>query len=475
MARVALLVEDDEEQIPFTSQVLSARGYEVTVCRTAGDARLAVPEIARPVDLAVVDRRLPEGETDEPSDDVGDSLLDWLLGALPDTPFVVFTGFGDMPHLRFATQERGVIPVGDGGLTLDRVVHLDKGQTIEFEKYVHRVAETVDQIGDVDLVLDAPADVLRPDRVSARLLRRVAQHFRGSAITARPLRGGLTGASIWQCDVRGEGGVSLANVVVKEVKCPRPSRAGGLHSVLPAARVAAPIALVTGLCDARRAMVMQVACAAPESMTQVIAEDEERAAALVRPLIDAIRQAVPRFGVTSMRLEEVVLPFIKWTELAERLERRGIPVPRPTLQITLTIGQQHGDLHPGNIVVRDAEAVLIDFDSEVIASRLVDPLTLLLSLLFHPDSPVRSGQWPSPDACMALGHEDFFQGCTVPAWTRAVWDWVANTQTGEREFWAVVLGFAARQLEFPDVRADGLATARAEALVKAAVAVLCTD
>lgn len=462
MVKRAILVEDDEQQAVFTTGVLRKAGFIVLAYKSAAEATAAIPGCSRPVDLVILDRRLPLEEGDEPVDEVGDELLDALLELLPDTPFVIFSGYTGVPHIQFATRERGVIPIGPASRTVDRVTPFDKEQSIEFASHVAAIATKINELDDVEA--DCSLDGDESEAVTRRLLKRVAIEMGASSLTARALAGGLTGAPVWLCQLR-SAGVPVGTVVVKQSPEIAQLPGAGLHTLLPGSFVAARVAVVVGMCDGRQAQVMQLAGNDARSLLDLLELAPGDAASHLRRISDVIQDSVTR-TLSSLTVAELCAPLGNWETLHQRLESHGVTVPRGSLVVTTNHSPQHGDLHPGNILVSDGHPILIDFDSEVVGSSLLDPLTALLSPLFHAESPFRDRAWPTTIQCSALGAEGFFTDSPCEGWMRGAWDWVQASKTTERELWSLVMAYSGRQLKYPDVLADDRVKSRAVALAR---------
>jgi Ser/Thr protein kinase RdoA (MazF antagonist) len=70
----------------------------------------------------------------------------------------------------------------------------------------------------------------------------------------------------------------------------------------------------------------------------------------------------------------------------------------------------HGNLHGGNILVNgDGVPVLIDYGDVKEGPAAIDPITLELSVLFHPDRP-KNVTWPSAEQARAWAD--------IPAYTQ---------------------------------------------------------
>lgn len=463
MDKYALLVEDDIEQTYFTSPILEENGFQVSMATNYMQAIETVAAMPRPVDLVILDRRLPRRPEDEPTDTVGDDLLSDLLVSLPDSLFIVFTGHTGIPHHQFATRERGIIEVVPNKQPLDRVCNFEKWQTNEFEDYVKQVSDLVESLTDVELIDNSPATPL--SAISRRLLRKVAHHFGGASIAVVPMSGGLAGLPVWRCKVRDRLGHDIASVVVKQSDGSKVPPGAGIHTILPAAYVAAPTDYVAGLCDGYRAQIMQLAGSDPTSLLALLAENEQQASVQLGLVADAISTTSSTTSVTRT-VSQLVAPLVKWESLSELLRPFGIRLPRGGMIASTRISAQHGDLHPGNILVVDGHPVLIDFDNEVMASRALDPLTALLSPLFHSDSPVRNSDWPSLEQCEQVETTEFLSNCPFPTWTARAHSWFESSVTSERERRALIFAYAARQLKYPDILADDSLKARAVALAR---------
>lgn len=459
-----MLVEDDPEHRARAVKVLEDAGFQVRNFAFATQALAAASSLEQPTDLIVLDRKLPQEERDEPEDATGDRLLEALLPVLPSSAFVTFSGFTGMEHQQFATRTRGVVPLEGDGADIDRVTSFAKQQSLDFKRFVRDLAERLKAVDDIELLSESA--VTEAER---RVLKRVALYLGARSVSAERLFGGLTTATVWRCGFSGNklSGGALGTVIVKVVKydevAPRPE---GMSLFLPASLVAARLASISGFCGGWQAQVLQLAGAEADSLFTVLENDDERAARALSVVVDAYRQPALRGVPDTRTFAELCQPLFPYERLAAELAKVQVPVPRRSLQVSVRQSPQHGDLHPGNVLVVRDHPVLIDLDSEVSASCLLDPVTALLSPLFHRDSPGRTSTWPTDVQCLSLGEPAYFDASPYAHWSREAWKWLQTAKTSDREVWSLVLIYAAKQLKYPDVSEDPLARRRATALAE---------
>lgn len=116
---------------------------------------------------------------------------------------------------------------------------------------------------------------------------------------------------------------------------------------------------------------------------------------------------------------------------------------------------QHFDLHGMNILVHRSshppKPILIDFGRVSIGPACFDPISLELSLLFHPDANRLRGDWPSLDQIRRWPELSVYvSGCPIKEFVEHCRKWTIAAKRGNREAFACVYAFALRQLMFRD-------------------------
>jgi len=110
----------------------------------------------------------------------------------------------------------------------------------------------------------------------------------------------------------------------------------------------------------------------------------------------------------------------------------------------------HGDLHGLNVLVTpEGEPTLIDYGDVRRANAALDPVTLELSVVYHPAMQGHLGGWPSEMQAENWGDIDVFcSGCPVEAFVRACRAWAVNVSAGEQEVLATAYAYSVRQVKY---------------------------
>lgn len=454
----AILIEDEPNAAARTIEALETRGFEVEWFSDATSVLEATSRGAI-VDLVVVDRKLPRTSGDVPSNAVGDELLITLLGRYTDVPLVVFSGYTEVGHIQFATGNRGTIQLRAGTVSVDRSVVFEKGQSLEFDRYVASIKDLLESFEDIEVRVDGPQG---PNKLDQRLLRRVAFEYNGTSITASALGGGLSGAAVWFCEIFRRGALHARVVVKRQQKRLEP---GGFQSLCEARLTAGTSATVTGFCSGFFCGVQQIVSTSPRSLMESIVQDPTEAETIVQKLRAGL-DPIATGPVNQSSVEEIAAPYASWAQIENAIISSGLEPPSASRLASSRLTSQHGDLHPANVMISEDQPVLIDFDSQTSGSALLDPVALLLGPLFHGDSSMRHGDWPSIAQADSLMGSEYLTDCPAPGYFGQIVNWIADRKSSERELASVVLAYACRQLKYEDVRSCQKTRERAVALIR---------
>lgn len=188
----------------------------------------------------------------------------------------------------------------------------------------------------------------------------------------------------------------------------------------------------------------------------VLEDNPEEAAAVVEALeamCSPWRLDVPHTAKTWADVRRSLISDEDYEVVAHGYDVLQVP-PDKAIQCLWT--SQHGDLHGANILVDDTlRPVLIDFGRTGEAPGVLDPVTLELSALFHPDSPLAADPWPSAHDLENWADLDrYLDDCPYPEFVAACRRWATAANVGQRDLFATVSAFCLRNLQYGDVDKD---------------------
>ena len=194
-----------------------------------------------------------------------------------------------------------------------------------------------------------------------------------------------------------------------------------------------------------------------ESAFDVARNAPERSEAVIRSVKDATARwiaGVPETRKTVRELRQRLLTDESLNQIREAFNLNWI-ADFEAREIQTRWACCHGDLHGCNVLVSQAQVTLIDFGDVGDGPASLDPITLELSLLFHPDAPDRAGRWPSTNQARRWGDLDaYLENCPFPEFVRECRNWALRVAVGKREVAVSAYSYLARQLKYDDTDKD---------------------
>lgn len=195
-----------------------------------------------------------------------------------------------------------------------------------------------------------------------------------------------------------------------------------------------------------------------ETLFEVVRRDAIAAVAVIQQ----VRASLERWS-SAQEVSRVSVGEIRRVKLSDEsfeaiIQQYGLEEIRDveSINVRASVSCIHGDLHGGNILVNQAGTpVLIDFGDVGVGYTGMDPITLEMSLVFHPDC-VTSGvsqemrsflqHWPVIDEyCQNNPFGDVVKYCR---------DWAYDISGDDRSVLAAGYAFAIRQLKYETVNSD---------------------
>ena len=453
-----LIVEDDDDFVEELRETIARLPGESDI-RVAGsrDEAFALLEDGF-LDLVILDLKIPtvSGALDADPEH-GHAVFTRIRSVAPGTPIFVLTGSpaeGFIPELLGNQQQ---IDIWSEGRKAGTILFLKK---YDFDKCLETltpIAEAIERLSDVELDRSGINLTLAEDR----LIRIFAKRFQGVRCVVSGLGGGLSGARVIRLRVTDSQGVQVHDAVAKLSTPADVQREGECYDkqVTRLDPAATPRKLATlefgahklagiffGLADGFDESAFDIANKLPDRSDDVIRSVETTTARWIdgvpetRRTIRQIRQRL----LSDEALDQIRNTFdLDWIQDFESRD------------IQARWACSHGDLHGRNILVSPDGTALIDYGDVGEGPASLDPVTLELSLLFHPDSPDTAGAWPSPEQARGWGDLDLYlEGCPFPQFVRECRAWALRAAAGKREVAASAYSYLVKQLKYEDTNKD---------------------
>jgi len=406
-------------------------------------------------DLMILDLRIPTqdgGFDDTPQH--GHAVFARARSVAPGMPILVLTGSPVEDFVETLLQQKQDVDIWGQG---KRVMTVDILRKYEFEKCPARlqpIAAAIHALSEVELHRGGVNLTIEDDR----LIRIFARRFGGTRCVISRLGGGYSGALVLRIRVTDAGGARVHDAVAKlgspsdvADECDRFDR---LVSRLDAHATPRKLATLEHGARAKAAIFYGLA----DGFEQTAFESATGAAVHVNTVILSIEAATARW------LEDVAESRRTILEIRRRLlsdDDQAKVVQEFSLdwangfeahQIQTKWSCVHGDMHGSNILVAvDGRVVLIDYGDVGEGPASLDPVTLELSLLFHPQRSQEQFGWPSADQAGHWGNLDMYlEGCPFGSFIRECRQWALRVAAGEREVAASAYSYLLRQLKYKD-------------------------
>jgi CheY-like chemotaxis protein len=448
-----LLIDDEAAVAHEIGRELVDLPVEVIAAVDAEDALRSVEQGA--FDMVVCDLRIPASTAaPDPHTTHGISVYDRVRVALPSVPVIIFSGYGELADLndRLSDAPRADL-VGEGEGRM--VTHRPKGRLPEVIQAIRTYVSELDRLSqDLEMLGQASASLASLDR---RLLRIHARQHDGVLVRVENLNGGRSSAKALRVEVERADGQVASRVVAKlnelsEVE-DEEHRYDSFIGALAAGTYTHRVGLLRAGAQHRAGIFYALAYGYDMSLFDLLRTDPSGAATAVNHLRDNLRpwfepavaatrslQAIRRLLVRDDQFPKLRQPVDAWVTPA--LEAIGVPIRSCP---------SHGDLHGGNLLLAaPGKSLVIDFGRLGSAGAGLDPITLELSAVLHPDAGQPLGGWPSLDqASHWMDLDRYLVDCPFPQFVRNCRIWTQHVARGEREQDAFVYSYALRQLLYP--------------------------
>jgi DNA-binding NarL/FixJ family response regulator len=458
-----LLIEDDpvflEDIVPKLRRTTGSTGI-LTVAESRDSAIKALNDAALKnefYDIFILDLKIPTIDRGGDAEiEHGKTVFYHVLNFAPHTPVYILTGEDAKSLFNDLLTEAAPIDVWGARQLIPTIQMKWKEDVTQFFDELDSVARCIADTDDIEI--STPRQPSLPLTAQQnRVLRVFARRRGGHSCEVAPLEGGLSSSRVFRVAAKGIRG----------------------HRRIVAAGKIADIAVVKDEVDRfnRHVLGLEVGAYAP------IVDIVEAGAGLTggvfyrlldpnsRSLFSSLATNPTRVPAVVAKVRDITKPWIAGEEPAQVVDiRRRLVGDKDANELVrkhnlsrvkkffvskrIQVRQAclHGDLHGGNILVdRHWKPRLIDFSEVDDGVASLDPITLELSLLFHPDFQQTRGAWPSIDtAALWSDPSKYTQGCQFPEFIHACRNWSEAVAAGKREIYASAYTYLLLQLKYPN-------------------------
>ena len=453
-----LIVEDDDD---FVEELCE------TIERLPGDSNIRIASSRDQayemleggfLDLVILDLKLPtvSGALDaDPAH--GHAVFNRIRVVAPGTPIFVLTGSPAEDFIPSLLSNQQKIDIWSEGQKRDTILFLKKFHIDKCPEVLTPVAEAIERLSDIEL----DRGDIKLSLAEDRLIRIFAKKFRGVRCVVSGLGGGLSGTRVIRLRVTDSQGVQVHDAVAKLSTPADVQQEGDCYDnhVTRLAPAATPRKLATLEFGAHKlaGVFFGLTGSFDESAFDVARNEPKRSGEVIRKLEAAMAQwieGVPETRRSIGKIRQRILSDgaldkvrnisdLDWIEEFENHE------------IQARWGCSHGDFHGCNVRVSSTEVTLIDYGDVGDGPASLDPVTLELSLLFHPDAPGKAGVWPSAEQGNAWGNlEVYLDSCPYAEFVQECRAWALRSAAGKREVAASAYSYLVRQLKYDDTDKD---------------------
>lgn len=382
----------------------------------------------------------------------GHAVFSHIRLEVPGTPIIVLTGSSGEEYIPtlLAHSEKSDIW---GKLPLQLVAFHRKHLLDTFPEILVKYLSEFSSIYDIELRKRAVSLSEQEDR----LIRIFCRKFSAARCSVSKIGGGLSGSKVFRLSLTNASGVLIHDVICKISDHHTITDEGGRYnkyiSRLPPDATPRKLAVLEfgggnmcgvfyGLADGfNRTAFEMINSTAPE----------------VNMFFESLKNLLVKwFSNVEIRIEvSKIRNFFILDDKFESVKSRSYFPWMDGFEKNFIQARQacaHYDLHGLNVLVSDAGVpILIDYGDIFEGPASIDPITLELSLFFHPDGPLRQSEWPDEETAKKWGDlESYLVNCPCANFIRECRKWTNEVAAGEREIAAIAYSYLVRQLKYEE-------------------------
>lgn len=411
-------------------------------------------------DLVILDLNMPSVPSGlEKNVENGQKLFYLIQKIMPGTPIYILTG-SDLDSFATGLSRHGEqVRLWGAGKEFPTVLYFRKNKAPELIEELSGVYHEILSVNAIAINTRGKAIVFAKGQ--ERALKTFVRSMGGVDGVYYPLSG-LSGSLVGRIEVRDVRLHTIGAFVVKlglASKIQKENESYARYVRLMAINTFTP--LLSGIDKGLKeysAIFYTLAEGYKETLFEVVRRDTVAAVEVIQKVRASLERWSAVREVSKVSVGEIRRAKLPDEDFNALIEQHGLEHLRKIEGIHVSASSSciHGDLHGGNILVnRTGTPVLIDFGDVGFGFTGLDPITLEMSLVFHPDC-VLSGvsqeirsfltHWPVVDGyCQNNPFGNIVKYCR---------DWAYDISGDDRSVLAAGYAFALRQLKYDTVNSE---------------------
>jgi len=453
-----LLVEDDEDIVEeMKASVQEALGeYNLAISRSRDEAIEVITQ-TYDFDYYVLDIQLPtQRGTLDAHVEHGGRVYEELRSKNRNMPVAFLTGFPGDDVITERYREMRQEDIWGNNTEEPMILVKPKRRMNEAIEEILRCNVECRWLEEIEI--DTAGVHLDLSPGDKRVIRIFARRHAGRVANIRKLTGGLSDARVLQIRVRDTVGSIRINAVCK---IGTPSALDAEKENYNREAVRLPHDGYANLIDQVRAgaygqagIFFRVAENCDRTLFDVLNENVNEAVDVlskVREIEDVWGEAHENRFLQVGDIRRLLVSDADFLDISNYLQDIDVDAfERRTLSVNWCT--RHGDLHGANVLVDpDMRPALIDFAEVKDGPHALDPVTLELSVFFHPESGYVEQNWPDENSLLCWSDDEkYVAGSPIDQYVLALRDWSRNGASGTREILATAYAYLVRQLKYQD-------------------------
>lgn len=446
-----LLIEDDQTIIEIFDSEAASGQFELTHVANRTDALMVLADGS--FHLIVCDLKIPPSRNSFDGDTAhGQAVLTEIIETHKGTPVIAFSAHATMPVMQQLLERARESDYLGVNVAAPMISFFQKDQITECLCKVHEIQSSMAELDAIQIATGM--HLLSLSWEQERVLRIYARRIGATVVKVSPMGGGRSQATVLRLRLFSNG-AQLANVVVK---------LDALDSVLAESECVEKFvspALLSGSYPSNVSLVSAGASRCGGVFYRFAGGYDEPLMSLVnRPnageVVAKVRGILDPWG-DGAPVKEVTLEAVREILVCRAAAPQTILESAASAEASILPSRwctSHCDLHVFNVLVSADEApMIIDFGSVQAAPPSIDPITLELSLFFHPDSrEILGAEWPTAEQAEHWDNlKVYLEGCPAPEFVTACHEWAFDVGAGDQDVFASLYAYAMRQFRYDPV------------------------